>query len=73
MKPDRVTWILVAILLALIAIELPFPHHAPVFPWHRLTGFHAYLGVAACVVVVIASKAIGKRLLQRPEREDDGA
>ena len=43
--------------------------------WHHLPAFDLIYGVVGCVVIVLASKAIGAAWLQRPEtyyQEDDG-
>ncbi len=75
MKPvlrERPTRVLAALLLVLVIIEATItPHYAPKFPWHHLPGYAAIIGLGACLVVVIASKALGKAFLQRPERDDD--
>ena len=77
MTARRVTWVLSAVLLLLVVVEIAFPHHAPVFAWHHLTGSHAIIGFVSCVVVVLLSKAVGKWFLQRhevwdPEERGDG-
>lgn len=38
---------------------------------HHPPGFHAAVGVVACIVVVLVSKALGKALLQGPEEADE--
>lgn len=69
---ERPTLVLAAILLVLVIIEATIaPHHAPKFPWHYLPGYAAIIGLGACLLVVIASKALGKAFLQRPEQGDD--
>jgi energy-converting hydrogenase Eha subunit H len=75
MKPvlrERPTLVMAAILLVLVIIEATIaPHYAPKFPWHHLPGYAAIIGLGACLLVVIASKALGKAFLQRPEQDDD--
>lgn len=69
---DKLTMVLVASLVLLTVIEyLVAPHYRPVFPWHHVPGFMAIIGVVSCMVVVIASKWLGKKVLQRPEATDD--
>ncbi len=69
---ERATWIMAAVLLVLVVIEATIvPHYAPKFPWHHVPGYAALIGVGACLIVVILSKALGKAFLQRPERDDD--
>ena len=36
--------------------------------WHHMPGFDLVYGVVGCVVIVIASKALGTMWVQRPER-----
>lgn len=69
-KARKVTVVLAAVLALLVVAELPFPHHAPVFPWHHVTGLQGMIGFFSCVVVVILSKWLGKLFLQRPEKWD---
>lgn len=75
MKPvlrERTTRVMAAVLLVLVIVEATIaPHYAPKFPWHHLPGYAAIIGLGACLVVVIASKALGKAFLQRPEHGDD--
>ena len=39
------------------------PHHL----WEALPGFYAWYGGLGCAAIVLVSKALGKRLLQKPE------
>jgi hypothetical protein len=69
---DRVSIVMAVVLLALVAVEfLVVPHEQPRFPWHRVPGYAAMIGLFACLIVVQLSKALGASLLQRPERDDD--
>lgn len=69
---DRVAIIMAAVLAALVLVEYVFvPLDHPRFPWHRVPGYAALIGLGACLVVVQLSKALGGWLLQRPERDDD--
>jgi hypothetical protein len=69
---DRVAIIMAVILAALVAVEwLLVPHYQPKFPWHHMPGYAALIGLLACIVVVLLSKALGASLLQRPESDDD--
>jgi UPF0716 family protein affecting phage T7 exclusion len=36
-----------------------------------MPGYAALIGLLACIVVVLLSKALGAWLLQRPESDDD--
>jgi hypothetical protein len=65
---DRPTVTMAAVLLLLVLAEGLFvPHDHPYFAWHYVPGYAALIGLAACLVVVQLSKALGKALLQRPE------
>jgi Mn2+/Fe2+ NRAMP family transporter len=65
---DRVVMALVALLVALIAIEaFVFPYEHPVFPWHRLPGYSAGIGLIFALVMVLISKTLGAWFLQRPD------
>jgi hypothetical protein len=69
---DRVSIAMALVLVALVAVEALFvPHYHPRFPWHHVPGYAAMIGLFACLFVVLLSKALGKALLQRPERDDD--
>lgn len=64
--------ILGIVLIVLIILEyLFFKMHHPIFPWHHLPGLNAVIGLVSCIVVVLASKALGAAGLQRPEEPDD--
>jgi len=69
---ERATWVMAAVLVVLVALEATVvPHYSPKFPWHYVPGYAASIGLGACLLVVILSKALGKAFLQRPERDDD--
>lgn len=69
---DLTVFALVALLIALVAIEYFFaPHYRPVFPWHHLPGYMAVIGLVASVVLVALAKGAGALFLQRPEDADD--
>lgn len=68
---DRVSIAMALVLAALVAVEALFvPHYSPRFPWHHLPGYAAIIGLGACIVVVLLSKALGAWFLQRPERDE---
>jgi hypothetical protein len=63
---------LAALMAVLIVVEAVWvPHGKPAFFWHRLPGYAALTGLVSCLVVVVASKALGRMCLQRPEAADD--
>ncbi len=68
---SKATIWLAGVLVVLVVAEALFaPHHHPVFPWHRVPGFLAMVGLVSCIVVVKLSKAMGKWWLQRSEEYD---
>ncbi|NQU44452.1 hypothetical protein HQ520_14270 [bacterium] len=69
---NRVTWIIALALAALVLADFLFvePHHA-IYLWDHVSGFYAVIGVVACIVVVLSSKALGAVWLQRPEDPDN--
>lgn len=68
---DGATIAMALVLLALVVVEYFFaPHDHPRFPWHRLPGYAALIGLLGSILVVRLSKALGKWLLQRPETDD---
>lgn len=69
---DRTLAGLATVLAVLVIAEaVVAPHEKPVFPWHRLPGYAALIGIGTCLVVVVVSKALGRMFLQRPEEPDD--
>lgn len=74
---SRIGWGLAVAALALsVALDFVVPKEGggPVW-WHR--GFFAWFGFAGCVLIIVGSKFLGKRWLDRPEdywdREDRDA
>ncbi|MFW6205893.1 MAG: hypothetical protein ACOC5I_01510 [Gemmatimonadota bacterium] len=68
---DRPTVSLTIVLLTLVALEaFLVPHHSPRFFWHHVPGYGAVIGLGACIVVVLVSKALGSWILQRPEPDE---
>lgn len=65
--PSPRGWALSA-LTGAVAIGVPLAlhlehHHA----WEIVPGFYAWYGGLGCAAIVLVSKALGKRLLQKPE------
>lgn len=58
--------VLVAAAVALTGLELWLPA-----TWHVPPGVTALFALVGCVAIVIASKALGKRWLQRAEGADE--
>jgi hypothetical protein len=69
---DRVTIALAVVLLALVGIEWQFtPHDHPRFAWHHIAGYAALIGLFASLLVIVLAKGVGKKMLQRPDLDDD--
>jgi hypothetical protein len=65
---DRVTLVLVALLVVLVLIEaFFFPYEQPVFPWHHMPGYSAAIGLVFAILIVLLSKTLGAWFLQRPD------
>lgn len=71
MKP--IYWILFGcltlgtLLLQYFGPEHPYPH-----AWDHIPLFYAAFGFVGCVLIILVSKALGKRFLQKPEDYYDG-
>jgi hypothetical protein len=58
--------------VVLVAVDLLTPAHGE--GWHAWPGFDLGYGLAACVLIVLLSKALGRAGIQQPESfygEDD--
>lgn len=67
----RIVGALAAALAALAALEALLAHHGPGLAWwHRVPGLQGVYGLIGCVAIVVASKWLGRRWLQRPEGDD---
>lgn len=68
---DRVIVGLAVTMLILVVLEATiFPHDHPRNPWHHVPGYAAMIGLFASLIIVQLSKTVGKKMLQRPERDD---
>lgn len=57
-----------AIVAASVVLEIVFRHLAhPEYAWHEVPGFDFIYGLAGCLTIVIVSKWVGHRFLQRSE------
>lgn len=54
-------------MVVFIVLQVIFAHPHGHALWHRLPFFSALYGVAGCLVIVWASKKLGKLWLQKPE------
>ncbi len=61
--------LIVALICAAIALALPYvihvEHHGGF--WEKIPAWWALFGAVGCVVIILASKALGAILLQKPE------
>ncbi len=69
----RITWILAGFVLTLVIAGIWTPHYKPAFPWHHVPGYLAWIGLAACVALILLAKFVLKPLLQRPDTETTDA
>ena len=63
----RILWIAFIIILALTVIPDLFIHQHEYFGIESTFGFYAWYGFGACVVMIVAAKALGAAFLKRPE------
>lgn len=63
---------LFAALLLLALVEWRFaPNAHPAFPWHRIPGYSALIGLLAASAFIVLTWLALKPLLQRPEEDPD--
>lgn len=57
------------------ALEIFSPASHPELLWHRIPGFDFVYGIVGCALIVLVSKRLGKRFLQRSESyyRDEGS
>ena len=61
-------WILLILLtLATLVLQYFGPEHPYPHPWDSIPLFYAAYGFFGCLLIIVLSKALGKRLLQKPE------
>jgi hypothetical protein len=65
----RGAWTLAAgLAAATVALDVAFRHAAhAVYAWHALPGFDLAYGFLGCALIVVASKALGRAGVQKPE------
>lgn len=64
----RLLLVTLAVLAATVLLEAFFVDLGHAYlPWHKVPGFDIIFGFAGCTAIIIASKALGKHFLQRPE------
>lgn len=65
----RRAWALGGLLAgATIVLQVVFRHAAhPHYRWHAVPAFELVFGFLGCALVVVASKALGRAGLQKPE------
>lgn len=66
MKP--IHWILLGLLtLGTLILQYFGPEHPHPHAWDHIPLFYAAFGFLGCIGIIVVSKALGKRLLQKPE------
>ncbi|GAB4243687.1 MAG: hypothetical protein Kow00129_03020 [Thermoleophilia bacterium] len=71
---SRRNWVLFILALAgavLAEFVLPLEHHGKDYFWLHIPVFWALFGFFGCVLIVVASKWLGRNLLDRPEEYYD--
>jgi hypothetical protein len=61
------SWIMLAVMAALVVADILTPSDYDRFFWEQIGGFGAIYGFLACVVIIVVSKALGYTLLYRAE------
>lgn len=69
LRPVRILAIVLAVLVVIEAAVAPYP--SPKFPWHRIPGYAAIIGLGGALLLVWLATALGRAFLQRPERGDE--
>ena len=68
-------WISLAALMAgSLILERTIAHdpsHASPW-WHQFPGFYGWLGFLGCIGIIVVSKLLGRKWLQKDERYYDG-
>ena len=68
-------WISLAVLMAgssvVERILAPDPHHSSHW-WSHLPGFYGLFGFVGCIGIIVVSKLLGKKWLQKDEHYYDG-
>jgi len=63
----RLTWILIAGLILLVAVPaLIKDHHAHKFAFQSVPGYKGLIGLGGSLLFIFVGKWVGKHLLQRP-------
>lgn len=58
-------------LVFFVLLDFFTPRHHPQFIWDKIPGFSALFGFSSCVLIIVASKALGKWWVQKPEDHYD--
>lgn len=67
-------WIsLAALMIASLVLERTAAHDAlHVAWWHHVPGFYGWLGFLGCIGIIVGSKLLGRKWLQKDEHYYDG-
>ncbi len=64
----KIYWILFGLItLGTLILQYFGPEHPYPHAWDHIPLFYAAYGFIGCILIIIVSKALGKRLLQKPE------
>lgn len=61
------SWVILALMAALVVADILIPAAYQRFPWDGIGGFGALYGFVSCVLIILVSKALGYLLLYRSE------
>jgi uncharacterized membrane protein len=61
------TWMMLALMAALVIADVLIPTGYGRFPWDTIGGFGAFYGFVSCVLIIVVSKLLGYALLYRSE------
>lgn len=60
-------WAVLALMAVLVIVDIIVPPAYSRFPWDGIGGFAAFYGLFSCVLIIVASKALGYALVYRKE------
>jgi len=60
-------WLVLALMAGLVVVDIIVPPAYTRFPWDGIGGFAAFYGLFSCVLIIVASKALGYALVYRKE------
>jgi hypothetical protein len=67
MEPKRIIRISILLFIGLVLLEIFFAHPHSHYWWHQFPGFDALYGFLGCILIIVASKALGEKYLEKNE------